>query len=147
MSVWTHVAGVVRIDGFSVHDKEISAAINVKLGSIVYFDSPDTVWNDACCDKIKTPPMGSEGSLQYEYCISGAASQLARGQITIWGDLRDFGRSDCTIIKDWLNALVPKDDDDYDIRQGLVLVNVEGHRPFVIEYYNQTNLFVERYHD
>jgi len=66
MSIWTHVNGNIRFDGFEynflpqIHDYEL--------------------------------PCGSEGPLEYHYQITGTGFVLAN--LTVWGDLRDYDNVD-----------------------------------------------------
>jgi hypothetical protein len=89
MSMWTHVCGIIRVDGLVGIDPSATVEnIKAKLGPICLFDD----WHDDT--KL---PNGSEGSLQYEVIeYAGGLPWLA---IPIWGDLRDF--ADLEFIAKW----------------------------------------------
>ena len=89
MSIWTHVAAIIRIDsikGFGIGPQSKEELEKV-LGPVAEFDGTDEEWN-AC-----TLPCGSEGSLQYviwenedDHCISAFT-------VSVFGDLRNYDES------------------------------------------------------
>ena len=88
MSQWTHVAGVIRVDGLGfilgmtpVDEKK---ALERTLGLVIGYDTP--IGEHSKC-KL---PSGSEGSLQYSVDIHSKSTSAYRGAITIWGDLIDY---------------------------------------------------------
>lgn len=125
MSQWTHVAGIIRLDGggpimgMSKHDEE-------QLVSELLSSSP--------------LPSGSEGPIQYSFHHHGqdsahgaaiASSSAYRGAIAIWGDLRDYGKSQEEIDKivDWFAWLVKKFNGTREmpfwVRDGVLSIAVE----------------------
>ena len=81
MSQWTHVCGLIRIDGISDLDGNIEQKIKDAFGIICTYDD----WDDGV-----TAPCGSEGSVQYRIVHTGDESAVAWGVVYIWGDLRDY---------------------------------------------------------
>ncbi len=83
MSNWTHVAGIIRVDGIADLD------FDEEIGKECLWESPKEVWDDAEKNPDKYLPMGSEGSLQKSIWINPNGNCLARYTISIFGDLRD----------------------------------------------------------
>lgn len=135
MSRWTHVGGVIRIDGLPGADDKIRSEIQNRLGTIVKYESPREVWE---LPSDKTTPTGSEGGIEYFFTITGEENSLSRGVITIYADLRDFGtETQILTIVNWLNRLVIEEDNlDFFIRQGVVQVEDEYGGNSGIIYYN-----------
>jgi len=119
MSQWTHVIGCIRVDGIpSLGDK--IEDIEKILGPMCLWDS----W-----DESSTLPRGTEGGLQYrliEY-DKGMCWLL----IPIWGDLRDFGKSDVPEIIDWWIKTL-KEIKVERIRDAILEINVEGDEEPII---------------
>jgi len=138
MSQWTHVAGVIRIDGLpsvvGLNQEQERAEIRKTLGNTCSYDDDAPKW-DAC-----NVPCGSEGSLQHSYSFVGhdeagegivASSSLTRSAIAIWGDLRDYD-DDNGIIKWFKETLAkfqpnhPENKGLFSIRDALLSIEVEG---------------------
>lgn len=107
MSIWTHVAGVIRIDG-------LEGMPEPDLGNTCNFFDEQDVW-EAC-----SVPCGSEGSLSYTVWTNPNSSQIARWTCTIWGDLRDYDSVE------EIRAYFERITDGYMVRQGAFTVEVEG---------------------
>ena len=95
MSVWTHVAGVIRVDCLRC-----------------IFEQPDfnkifvkELWNEDTFG-VCNMPMGSEGSLDFRVIENPEKDSLAAYTVVIFGDLRDFGVADIHIIEDWWNRVL-----------------------------------------
>ena len=86
MSNWTHVAGIIRIDG--IRDIE-ELDFDKVIGKECLWESPTEVWEDAEANPDKYLPMGSEGSLQKSIWENPNKHSLASYTISIFGDLRD----------------------------------------------------------
>ena len=86
MSIWTHVAGVIRLD--SLHCMEDITPQIKKLFNTWEFESPLSE-----IEKCNVPD-GSEGSLQIEIWENPDKSCSASHNIYIFGDLRDYGKDD-----------------------------------------------------
>jgi len=123
MSQWTHVAGIIRIDGLFIPgvDEKIP-----NLGNTCQFEDDESVWG--LCDV----PCGSEGSLYTSLYINPDTSMLARYVATIWGDLRDWGSvaGDTEVIVDYFNRIVK----GHVVRGGCFTVDVEGQAIFTYIY-------------
>lgn len=126
MSIWTHVAAIIRIDsikGFGIGPQS-KEELEKALGPVAEFDGTDEEWN-AC-----TLPCGSEGSLQYviwenedEHCISAFT-------VSIFGDLRDYYETES--IEKWFNEFCGKFPGL--IRQAVCLAEVEYGETKVFQY-------------
>ena len=108
MSIWTHVAGVIRYD--CLIDKEPDTGITC-CGA-----DGDEKWDK--CDV----PCGSEGSLQVSKWTNPSESSVAKYTISIFGDLRDYS-SEQEII-DYFDRITKNDF----VRQATYTINVEGNR-------------------
>lgn len=98
MSNWTHVAGIIRVDGFRIDDKE-ELDFDKIIGEECLWGSPSKVWEDAEANPDKYLPMGSEGSLQKSIWENPDKNCLASYTISIFGDLRDHHST--TDIIEW----------------------------------------------
>lgn len=123
MSQWTHVAGIIRLDGggpvtgMSKQDEE--RIVNEVLSS-----SP--------------LPHGSEGPVQYSFHHHGRdgenSASAYRGAILIWGDLRDYGanKEEIDEIVDWFVWLKNKFNGTrkmpFWFREGVLSIDVEFMR-------------------
>lgn len=124
MSIWTHVAGIIRIDdtrfdGSNV--KEIKKLVEENL------------------------PCGTEGPLEFEIYESPEHSSIAAYVVSIFGDLRYFDSSSDVI--DWFKGVCykveeMKSDDIFFIRQATITSRTEGRKSenwtFVSEYEKET---------
>lgn len=124
MSIWTHVAGIIRID-----DTRLDGS-NVKRIKEIVEDSL---------------PYGSEGPLKFEVCESPEYSSIAAYVVSIYGDLRDFDSSSEVI--DWFKGVCYKieemeSDDFIYIRQATITSRTDGRKSenwtFVSEYEEET---------
>lgn len=98
MSVWTHVAGIIRVDSFDANEGE--KIIKNALGADVndYLDDYEAL--EALKEEGETIiPYGSEGRLDYEIWKNPDSSCMASNYVTIFGDLRDY--EDLSEIEEW----------------------------------------------
>lgn len=93
MSNWTHVAGIIRVDGLTELD------FDEVIGKECLWGSPSEVWEDAEVNPDKYLPMGSEGSLRKSVWENPDKNCLASYTISIFGDLRDHHST--TDIIEW----------------------------------------------
>lgn len=93
MSNWTHVAGIIRVDGLGFVD------FDKLLGKECLWESPEEVWDDMRNNPDDYLPMGSEGSLQKSVWINPNEHSLAAYTVSIFGDLRDHNSA--KEIVDW----------------------------------------------
>ena len=94
MSNWTHVAGIIRADGFRF------------VGSDPNFDEIVGISRRYGDNKIigaKYMPAGSEGTLEKMVWVNPDKSSLAAYTISIFGDLRDHHSPQAII--DWFKDL------------------------------------------
>ncbi len=111
MSQWTHVAGMIRLDGLLLSEEQVEG-VNTALDEDV--------------------PSGSEGPLQFGL-IPGGESHLNFAQVAIWGDLRDY---DSTLpIIDWLNRSTAKlKKAGAWVRQAAITIGIEGQDEVHLHY-------------
>lgn len=118
MSIWTHVAGIIRIDVLVLRPTSAESyrkEFEERFGKISTFDDP--------CDTII--PKGSECSLQYRICDSNDDSCMARFHVDIWGDLRDYDKGDTPEIVEWIKKATK----GLAIRDAVISIHTEGHKP------------------
>lgn len=121
MSIWTHVAGCIRVDGFidqsGSEDGKAEEKISSSMGKIINF---------ADDDYTTIIPCGSEGSLKYKWLRNEHTSAINIGQILIWGDLRDYSNVD--EIEKWLTEIVANLEKNHlYLRDGVVSVDAESN--------------------
>jgi len=116
MSVWTHVAAVVRIDDFRFSDDQPIPDWDEIFGKECLFDAPSEVWDDCEAHPEKYLPCGSEGTLQKTAWINPDSHMVAAYTVTIFGDLRDYENLDEII--DWFKEKV--DSSKIGIRQAVI---------------------------
>lgn len=95
MSVWTHVAGAIRVDCLRC------------LGKKPDFNKifVSELWNEnkfGACNM----PRGTEGSLDFRVIENPDKDSIAAYTVVIFGDLRDFGAEDIYVIEDWWNEVL-----------------------------------------
>lgn len=112
MSVWTHVAGLIRID-------------SLPLAGLPYLhaEALERLF-------LMGVPGGSEGPLRVvAWKARPLPESVVWGYLAIDGDLRDFGAEDLPKIPAWLNdvcRIVFTPDNNAVLRQGVVQAEVEG---------------------
>lgn len=116
MSTWTHVAGVVRIDGIQGMDPEPDW--DDIFGKECLWDAGTEVWKDVDEHPEKYMPCGSEGTLQKVVWTNPEKSCMAAYTVSIFGDLRD--RYDIDVIIDWFKRIVK--DEDLWVRSAVITV-------------------------
>lgn len=131
MSVWTHIAGVIRIDDLRLEEhphEEIVEKIDSVIGKECLWSSPKEIWEDAVANPTKYMPMGSEGSLQKSIWINPDPSCAAAYVVSIWGDLRDFDNVE--EIKEWFNSICGK----MWVRNAVITIECEDGNSDVVVY-------------
>lgn len=126
MSVWTHVAGIVRIDDLQFLGQTDWLAYFGK--ECLYSDSGE-VWKDADEHPDEYLPMGSEGSLRSSIWKNPDPHSMAAYTVMIFGDLRDYCTSN-TIV-DWFKKKlegIPL------VRQAVITVYTEGEKAITYTY-------------
>ena len=100
MSIWTHAAGIIRVDSFGQF-KDITENLK-NLFKTCDFDSPIKDWDDCNVQK------GSEGSLQVVVWKNPDVECMASHTISIFGDLRDYGIEDKEKFITWWKAILKR---------------------------------------
>jgi len=117
VSIWTHIAGLIRVDWLPLYSEK----------KVMYF-----------LQRIlsKDIPMGSEGGIKWRIQrIRDSPYPVLFANIVLWGDLRDFGISDIEKIEKWLKKVALKMDfANLPIRQGVVEVQVEFQNRIIYYY-------------
>lgn len=105
MSVWTHVAGIIRVDGLRIPDIT-NPKWDKTIGKELNYEDPSEVWAD--CEKHPEAfmPCGSEGSLKKVIWENPNTSSLASYTVSVFGDLRDY--DDLAEIKNWFAKVCNK---------------------------------------
>lgn len=119
MSVWTHVAGVIRVDCLRC------------LGKKPDFNKifVSEVWNENTFGTCNMP-MGSEGSLDFRVIENPNSASLAAYTVVIFGDLRDFGAEDIHKIEDWWDNVLEQCGM---IRQAILQIQPEDGETRILE--------------
>lgn len=100
MSIWTHVAGLIRIDclppPIGPVDEIVDQALRDAFGNTFVYQDPKDAW-DAC-----NVPCGSEGSVQYSIGRTRHEKSMSMswGVVAVYGDLRDY--EDLDAIYQWI---------------------------------------------
>ena len=85
MSIWTHVAGIIRVDSI----REIEELDFTEIfGKELEYD--DSNFGDAENHPDQYLPFGSEGSLKMIIWDNPNKHQMAAYTVSIFGDLRDY---------------------------------------------------------
>ena len=79
MSIWTHIIGGIRLDGFAFQKTDESKLKKIFIQSTFYN-----------CNEKYNMPCGSEGSVRYKIIKNDNKSCINKCQIALWGDLRDY---------------------------------------------------------
>ena len=114
MSIWTHVAGLIRIDTIQIPGAYVDEDnLVTRLGKISTFEEP-----------VETKvPIGSEGSLRYEIIDTDiTGNSMTKWAIAIWGDLRDFDENDTDSIIKWIKKVT----EGLMVRNGILTIETEG---------------------
>jgi len=142
MSRWTHVTGMIRVDGLRISKEleniQMEKDIKKLLGEPKNYEAIE--WDDDGNPNTKVP-CGSEGSLNYEIHLNTNFHQISAGYISIFGDLRDFGgRDDIMKIHDWFENACR----GLLVRQAVVEISDEYRETPTIFHYNGKEL-IEHY--
>ncbi|MCK5235904.1 MAG: hypothetical protein KAR06_02875 [Deltaproteobacteria bacterium] len=151
MSQWTHVAGIIRLDNMGICiirfpgrdelEKILTECIVEKLGKPQTFDGP--MPEEKCI-----LPLGSEGSVEYKISPAGHEGGMVWGNVSFYGDLRDFGKDDYPGLKNWFMETCLKFSagqqpikqqtaksiisNSFTIRNAVLLVEIEFGEEFVL---------------
>lgn len=130
MSIWTHVAGVIRIDGLYGITKEIDSETMLDriVGKVLDFNDDFDRWRDADEHTEEFMPRGSEGSLKRAIWTGPCKSTNAnlRWTLSVFGDLRDY--YDVNAVIEWFKTCCQKlngDDQCIGIRNAVITVECD----------------------
>ncbi len=113
MSIWTHVAAVIRVDAIRLPGMPSQIpALTARLKSGL--------------------PEGSEGPLDFTVRANPHPTHLAAFVVTIFGDLRDYDSAQEIIH--WLHEVTR----DQFVRQGVASICVEGQAPVDLAYVRES---------
>ena len=114
MSIWTHVAGIIRVDHIPslanedvldlTPDKELD--FDTIMGKELRWEDDSDIWEDAEKHPEKYMPYGCEGSLQKSVWVNPHDSYVARYTVSIFGDLRCHDDVDGVI--EWFKSVCSK---------------------------------------
>ena len=130
MSVWTHVAGVIRIDAIRFDPNNIPD-FDAIFGKEWTFDD---MWDNepVYIEFERFPerfmPNGSEGSLQKSVWVNPDRSSMASYVVTIFGDLRDYDTPNA--VAEWFEECCEK----VSVRQAVIAIETEGRLPIFYKY-------------
>ena len=96
MSNWTHVAGIIRVDGFRVSTGTEPDWDSI-LGKELQYEDDNKIWIEAENHPELFMPLGSEGSLTKTIWANPDKSCIAAYTVSIFGDLRDHDDPDAII--------------------------------------------------
>ena len=133
MSIWTHVAGVVRIDSIRISDDIPN--FDKYFGKEWTFDDmwdDEPIYREFETNPDAFMPSGSEGSLQKSVWVNPDRNSMSAYTITIFGDLRDY--DDPNAIISWFKDCCK----DVWVRQAVITVETEGKKPIIYNYKDKT---------
>ena len=121
MSIWTHVAAVIRVDCFKYGEDDESNEdrfnFDALVGKEIHFNDDKEKWEYAREHKDEFMPFGSEGGLTKLIWENPNKNTLPTYTITIFGDLRDYDQLD--EILEWFKKVC----DRFHIRQACITCN------------------------
>ena len=101
MSNWTHVAGIIRVDGLRI-GADIEPDWDIILGKELHYEDGYCMWEEAENHPGRFLPLGSEGSLTKSIWTNPDKSCIAAYTVSIFGDLRDHDDPDAII--EWFKS-------------------------------------------
>lgn len=130
MSVWTHVAGIIRIDDIRLGDT--LPDFDKLIGKECQWESPMEIWDDINENPQDYLPMGSEGSLEKSIWINPDKSCMSSYTVSIFGDLRDY--EDSENIIEWFKNKINEINEIKWVRQAIIISETEGKKPLFWYY-------------
>lgn len=136
MSVWTHVAGIVRIDDirFDPNDTPDFDAIFGREWTFNDMWDDEPVYREFEINPDVFMPSSSEGSLQKIIWINPDRNEMASYVVTIFGELRDYDTPEDIIS--WFNNCCK----NVWVRQAIITVETEGREPIIYRYEEDDNV-------
>ena len=133
MSMWTQVAGIIRVDSFRFDkDYDYKTELIKMLEQDDYFGKQYNFYDsleywDTYNEKVNPIPMGSEGSLKYEVIENPNKSSMDAFVVVITGSLRDY--DDAEYIISWFKNVCRK----ISVRQGVITVYAYKNHTYTYE--------------
>lgn len=127
MSVWTHVAGIIRINDIRL-DNYLPNFDKI-VGKECLFESLENTWRDMKNNPNDYMPCGSEGTLQKSIWVNPDKNEMAAYTISVFGDLRDYEEPQSII--DWFIKVC---NGCGWIRQATITVETEGNKTLNYTY-------------
>lgn len=155
MSIWGHIAGIIRVDGMSLSLTDDRAVVPTKAPVDIGIMTPDYEYDDIPKTREQAAlyykelerqwqaaqdsgiPMGSEGSITWEWLAHKRGDTQYDGRYVISGDLRDYDSAEP--VFEWVKKVVEKINNESGIwvRQVAIQVEIEGQAPiFIGKAYN-----------
>lgn len=138
MSVWTHVAGIIRVDDIDWDDGCYTAPNwDEIVGKELFYQSDSTLWDEYDNNPDAFMPTGSEGSLHKSIWVNPKKSSVTKYSVSIFGDLRDYG--DIDAVANWFGSVCEK----LWVRNAFITVECElGAK--LTAYWNDDKLTIQR---
>ena len=124
MSIWTHVAGCIRIDDLTCF--ATMKHVKTDISKVFIRDT----WHNR--NENGNMPRGSEGSLDVEIIDRNEDGSEYMRVVTIWGDLRDYNKESCEKIKKWWYDIPQKLGKACEIRNAVLQVQSEDGADFIL---------------
>lgn len=132
MSIWTHVAGIVRIDSFDIIPDETFVE---KIGNIIKWESPSWEWDLAEKKPELFTPFGREGGINYNIIENQEKGSIDKYCVTFYGDLRDY--DDINAIENWFEKILYES--EFMIRDAVLSIDLEFGEKRIVSYNEKTN--------
>lgn len=132
MSVWTHVAGIARIDSFDVIPNE---TFEEKIGYVVKWESASWEWDLANTKPELFTPFGSEGGVNYSIIENKEEGSVDKYCVTFYGDLRNY--DDVDAVECWFEKILYES--GFMIRDAVLSIDLEFGEKRIVFYDEKKN--------
>lgn len=132
MSVWTHVAGIIRVDSIRPLENELD--FDKILGKEWDFNDmwdDEPIYTEYTTFPDRFMPCGSEGSLHKHIWINPDKQDISSYTVSVFGDLRDYDNAQSII--DWFEGCCNK----LWVRQATIIVDISGQKTVNYTYKNK----------
>jgi len=137
MSQWTHLAGTIRVDGFTLDPEQranLAGTIRACVGPTCGFADQEESWS--AVEDAKMVPLGSEGSARWKWQPYERDSSVMLGQINIWADLRGVGEDPAATVEEmrlWVEKICSNlKKASLSVRDAVLMVNIEYKGQWVV---------------
>ena len=117
MSMWVHIAAIIRIDSFGPIPDE---ALIELFGKELHFHDSGEIWDEAADHPERFLPIGSEGSLHMSIWHNPKDYAVPGTTVSIFGDLRD-----CSGTKEYIEWFDKKCNKVW-VRQAVITITDES---------------------